>query len=527
MCVSKRNNLFSFFFTDIRRNLIPLIFLFTCLNAYRYDRTSTNGRIYKKLLPTDVTYKTWNLYVNIDLKLFDDNADILSAILNDLNRYCQKPCNELVEENIKKILDMTIHSNIGRLWSSHQDKENNFDLTNNRTIDYNSTISENQTNYIEKSQNLFSRLKEIHEQMKLIKSFSVSLIDFTDISSSLEIACKELIDTHRYLEEIVTRPEELNIDDIIPYELFENEFDKLHKTNNHDQLPFGLNKYNSIQYTKISTDVVNDSLTIRISIPIIHDSIGKGFVYEILPIPIRTSKGTFIIRNDTPYAIISDSITPLFADEFGKCKATPSINICSPSSATYKENYCELDIFQNKSKEEIFQSCHLERIKSKNYIVRIDPMTYYFYIDSSILFREECPGLPPLEDTLISDGIFTIENDCKIIGKDFELNTEQNQSDLFFDLKQIKKEINFDSNNTNMILNSLTNATDEQPHIETINVPKKAIRSKYKLMHILITLFAIFYVFLCISLFIGIRCHNYYKHLSTSPDDDLRMETLV
>lgn len=444
----------------MKTKLIIFIFIFNCLNAAKIEPAPDNGKILKKIVPADVSYKTWDIYLNIDLNLFDDIAQILSAILEDLDYYCLDQCSPFILEYVRKIYEMTVQSKLPKLWLlqktnfSENQFENGQNLDNiqiNDENNYITIIKEEQSIYMKNIKALLNRLKEIHSQIQEIRNDSSILINFTEISSSVKLAFNEFESIHQNLENLITKPEEQDINEIIPFDLFQKEFNTLSKKiKNEDKLPFGMNKYNTLQFADTLIIVKNQTIFVKISIPITHNTIGRGYIYEIIPIPIRTNNGTGIIKNKSQYGIISDSFTPLTSREFVNCKATPAVNICKPASPTFKSNYCDFDIFLNKSRDEIFKNCEIESIKTKNYVTRINPLSYHFFIDSYFRYIEICPNLPNIDNNLSKDAIITIEKGCEIHSDHFYVNTESNYTHYY---EQLKKEYNTKEALSKLILN--------------------------------------------------------------------------
>lgn len=171
----------------------------------------------------------------IDLNSFNDNIEIMSAILDDLDYYCLDQCSPFIIDYVRKFYEMTMESKLPKLWLIHNpnDLKTTFsqeqfkksqDLINipvNDDQHYVTIIKDEQSIYMKDIKTLLNRLKEIYTQIQMIRNDTSILINFTEISSSVKVAFNELESIHQNLENLVICPEEQDINKIIPFDLFQ------------------------------------------------------------------------------------------------------------------------------------------------------------------------------------------------------------------------------------------------------------------------------------------------------------------
>lgn len=374
-------------------------------------------------------------------------------------------------------------------------------------FNYNSTLPETETAYIKLITELESKLREIDNEIQNVKTNLSDINEYSSLDKVVKKTYSYIDRLHDYLDLIVKNPNDRLIEDYLPYSKMTEEIDlAITSQNLSNIIPFGMNKNNAIQYLDIDINIRDQILYVKFSLPLIDIPTRRGHVYEIIPIPIRTKNGTFLIKTESPYGIISDMFTPLQANELKNCKIVPNLNICSPYK---KKSLCEWKIYKNAPIEEIFDNCQVERLVDQNYVTPLGHQSIHLHIDSFVRVIEYCRrrfrrhyANIKEEHSFTTDGILKIELNCALTSEEFELNN------VFSNKPTHALDKIYDERHNRNLKERLNNPVDKQTHDEQYYEESKDISPiaikksefQFELIHWL-------YIFLLALILYGsIRC---------------------
>lgn len=455
-------------------------------------------------------------------------------MLNDLKNSCKDDCKEFTANLTEDIIDMETKVLIPNLWMKNLNdtikpkNENEYRIDN---FYYNSTLPQTETTYIKLITELELKLKEINYEIHNVKEKFSVMDNYDSLKNVIKNTYSYIDRLHDYLELIIGYPKERSIEDFLPYSTMTEELKSVINSQNlSSSVPFGINAVNAMQYMNVDVKIENKIISVKLSLPLIDVPTRRGHVYEVIPIPIRSKNGTFFIKPESPYAIISDTFTPLQTIELQKCKTTANLNICSPQAKRQRES-CELKLFKNASLEEIFDICTVEKIASKNYVTPIGPYSVHLYVDSYIRIAEHCPKrfrhrtlIRTEEESFKTDGILTIKDNCALNGDEFGLHLNKIDFHHPFTVQHNLNEIYEDRHNKNLknrLINHETEQTyDEHDYEENNDVTPIAIDKKRYEFNINSFLVILIVVLICV------RIYGYFR--SEAPNgENYRMQTMM
>lgn len=427
-------------------------FFLICIYAFEFKKTPTNGRIFLNPTATDISNKKWNLHFELKLDTYFTYTKSLEKSLTKMDPYCEPFCN-LTSNSYGHIIRQINHKNeLLKNTKSHRSKNSVNELFT-RVSDMNSSYenpSKNVNYYINMTDTkFFGYSMEIENELKNLENQIDSInFNFTSALRNAEHILNKTMDLQNYIFKIKSNNMSISIIDLILKNTMDNLLGTfLEEKNVTDLFPFGYGKIDYTQFSDINIHLSDNVLKIIISIPIINGNIEQGFMFRIISLPIKMQQKTYEVITTSEFGIFhsphfgykSTYFIPFYEHELLNCKEIIHPQICSLSHLIYRNNSCELALFNDESQEIIIKHCMFREIEKRNYIILLNPYEIYISINSYLNIIEYCPNNIKTELNIVEDGILSINPNCDLISNDFNFQADKWSNISIFNNNDINK----------------------------------------------------------------------------------------